>query len=98
MSDLDLDITAIRRQIPSLARCIYTNTGGFGPMPRPVWEELRRREEAILEDGLDVLVHRPEWYAELPRWRATLAGDFGADAEGIALARALGEGLNVVIA
>src|SRR5205823_745630 len=93
-----MDLHAIRREIPCLAQCIYTNTAGFGPMPRPVWEDLRRREEAIYERGLDVLAQDPEWWAESEAWRQTLAGQFGAETDEIALGRALGEGLNMVVA
>lgn len=93
-----MDIEAIRREIPCLAHCIYTNTAGFGPMPRPVWDDLRRREEAIYERGLDVLAHEQPWWVEAEGWRETLGSQFGADADEIGLGRALGEGLNMVAA
>ena len=64
-----MDLPSIRRAIPCLARCIYTNTAGFGPLPRPVWEDLQRREAAIYEEGLDVLAHDPGWNAEREEWR-----------------------------
>lgn len=92
-----MDLPAIRREIPCLARCIYTNTAGFGPLPRPVWEDLRRREEAIYEKGLDVLAHDPGWNAEREEWRARVAAQFGAAPDEIGFGRALGEGLNLVI-
>ncbi len=97
MVDLTFDVQAFRAQIPALATCIYTNTAGFGPLPRPVWEELRRREEEILARGLDVVAHDPAWCAVIEEWRARLAACFGAGVDEIAFARALGEGLNVVI-
>jgi selenocysteine lyase/cysteine desulfurase len=93
-----MDVSAIRRAIPCLSRCIYTNTAGFGPMPRAVWDDLRRREEAILEEGLDVLAHDRDWTGQWESWRERLGQVFGADAEEIAIGRALGEGLNMVIA
>jgi selenocysteine lyase/cysteine desulfurase len=93
-----IDVEAVRREIPCLERCIYTNTAGFGPLPRPVWADLRRREEAIYHQGLDVLAHDPEWCEEPERWRARLARHFGAEVDELGLSRALGEGLNMVIA
>src|SRR5437764_4046243 len=92
-----MDLPAIRADIPCLARCIYTNTAGFGPLPRPVWEDLRRREEAIFEAGLDLLAHDPAWCAEPESWRARIAAHFGAEPCEIGFGRALGEGLNLVI-
>jgi selenocysteine lyase/cysteine desulfurase len=38
----DLDIPAIRAEIPALYESVYLNTGTFGPMPRLVADELRR--------------------------------------------------------
>jgi selenocysteine lyase/cysteine desulfurase len=92
-----LDVDAVRRQIPALEGCVYTNTAGFGPLPRPVWEDLRRREEEIFHRGLDVVAHDPEWWAEADSWRARVAGHFGAQPDEIAFGRALGEGLNMVL-
>src|SRR4051794_38081051 len=95
VSNSSFPILAARAAIPCLRRCIYTNTAGFGPMPRPVWEDLRRREEAILEEGLDVLAQDPNWCGQWETWRERLGAQFGADADEIALGRALGEGLNM---
>lgn len=90
------DVDSFRAIIPALSECVYLNTGGVAPTPRPVTEAIIDSYERISKHGYQT----PQVYDEVPRRlaevRAHVARFVGADVEEIALLRNTTEGLNVV--
>ena len=89
-------IQRIRQEIPALEGSIYMNTGGSGPLPRSVADEVAGDYQAVLEAGPDVPATR-EWVtAKYEACRQAVADLFGVDSEDIALMRAVSEGLSSI--
>lgn len=91
-----MDVEAIRAEIPGLARCIYLNTGGLGPPPRPVLDVLEGAYRSWAENGPQVpgvwegLVERAE------RARDKVADLMGVTADELAFTRCISEGHSIV--
>ena len=49
-----LDLGSIRRQIPSLDGSVYMNTGGTGPLPTPVVQEITASYKTVADGGPDM--------------------------------------------
>ena len=93
-----MEIERIRAAIPALSRCIYLNTGTFGPLPAPVAEEIRRVYGEI--EALGTFSPPIFWEMELAGFeavRAQVAQLMGADPAEIALTRNVTDGINIVL-
>lgn len=54
-----LDIAKIRGQIPALRKLVYLNTGGSGPLPRTVAEEIAFT--LSVSEGLSAIAYGIDW-------------------------------------
>jgi isopenicillin-N epimerase len=91
-----IDLPAVRAELPALAHSIYLNTGGLGPAPRAATTEAVRLVQLIGEYGNDTPSVQEELNAGAARARAALGRMFGVPAEQIALIRAVSEGISAV--
>ncbi len=91
-----LDVEKVRSEIPALSQSIYMNTGGTGPMPRAVIQEIEDTYRAALEQGPDVPTVRGPIHEKFERTRELAARAFGVTPEEIALVRSVSEGLSIV--
>ena len=92
----DLDLETIRRQMPSLDGSIYMNTGGTGPLPTPVVEEITSAYQSLGESGPDLPDVRGPIERRFESARDAAAELFGVSSDEIALLRAVSEGLSTV--
>ncbi|MBI4216781.1 MAG: aminotransferase class V-fold PLP-dependent enzyme [Chloroflexi bacterium] len=92
-----MDIAAVRRQIPALARTLYFNTGWSGPSPTPVLEAIKAQldyENNYGPTARPVLDARRQL---TERTRQAVAGLIGATPQEITLTQNTTEGLNLVL-
>ncbi|MCS6845022.1 MAG: aminotransferase class V-fold PLP-dependent enzyme [Caldilineales bacterium] len=92
------DLDTIRAAIPALARCVYLNTGTFGPLPTAVANEIRRVYDRIEQQG----TFAPPVFYELEvagfeAVRRQVAALLHADPAEIALTRNVTDGINIVL-
>ncbi|HEY3108576.1 MAG TPA: aminotransferase class V-fold PLP-dependent enzyme [Chloroflexota bacterium] len=92
----ELDLTAIRADIPALASSRYFNTGGTGPSSRRALDAALDLERRLQEIGLDAPPGRELLSAVAPRLRAELAATLNVAPDEIALTRNVAEGINTV--
>ena len=92
----DLDLESIRRQIPSLDGPVYMNTGGTGPLPTPVVEEITSAYLTVAQGGADMPDVRGPIERRFESARDAAADLFGVSSDEIALLRAVPEGLSTV--
>ena len=90
------DITALRAEIPALARTVYLNTAGYAPPPRRVVEATVDAYRFLQENGPDVAAVRQKVRDQAEAARASLAGLLGVTPEEIAFTRSVSEGINIV--
>jgi L-cysteine/cystine lyase len=92
-----LDVTAIRKDIPSLDKSIYLNTGGVAPIPRPVYEVLIREfTERYIEGSPDIL--RPvSVQQEESRVRKEMARFLGVEPSEICFTRGVSDGASIAM-
>jgi selenocysteine lyase/cysteine desulfurase len=91
-----LDVQAIRRDIPSLQRAIYLNTGGVGPITRRVWELLNGEFTERYLNGSPLNMRPQSLQMEKDRARATMARFLGIKPTEIAFTRGVADGANMV--
>ena len=91
-----VDVEGVRRDIPALRNSIYLNTGGSGPLPRAVVQEITGNYQSLLDQGGDVPGVRDAINEKFERTRKTVAEPFGVTPEEIALIRSVSEGLSTV--
>ena len=91
-----LDVAKLRGQIPALRKLVYLNTGGSGPLPRAVAEEIAGDYRALLEEGPDVPAVRDAIAEKYERCRDTVARFFSVTPEEIAFTRSVSEGLSAI--
>ena len=94
---MPIDVDALRAQLPVTNRVAYFNTGWSGPLPNPVTEAMRARQQLEAERGpasREVFIEYLELTEEL---RQRLATTVGAQPEEIALTQNTTEGMNIVI-
>jgi selenocysteine lyase/cysteine desulfurase len=92
----DLDLPALRAEIPALETTRYFNTGGTGPCSRRALDAALDLERRLQAAGLDAPPGRELLAAVAPRLRAELAAALNVDAAEIALTRNVAEGINTV--
>ncbi len=93
-----MNVSEIRAAIPALAHSIYLNTGTFGPLPRPVADELRRVYSAIEEQG--TFAPSIFWQMELEGFAATrqqVATLLRVHPDEVAMTRNVTDGINIVL-
>ncbi|HJO80983.1 MAG TPA: aminotransferase class V-fold PLP-dependent enzyme, partial [SAR202 cluster bacterium] len=91
-----IDIEVVRAQIPALDKSIYMNTGGTGPMPTFVANEIAETYRRMSELGPDLPEIRGPIKAELERARQVSADLFNVSTDEIAMMRAISEGMSTV--
>jgi len=91
-----LDIAAIRRDIPSLQKAVYLNTGGVGPIPRRVYELLTQEFTERYLSGSPLNMRPQSLQMDKNRARATMAGFLGIKPTEIAFTRGVADGANMV--
>ena len=89
----DLDVEAIRAELPGLADVVYLNSGTAGIAARPVLERLI--EEITLFEQRGEVVYR-EMQERMEAARARLAAFVGAGADELAFTRNATDGVNLV--
>jgi len=92
-----LNLSAIRRDIPSLAKSIYLNTGGIGPITRPVYEVLTREFTEQFIDGSPMNMRPQSLQMEQNHARKAMARFFGASPEEICFTRGVSDGASIVM-
>ena len=92
-----MDLSAVRAELPVLARYAYLNAGTNGPLPRRAAEAMHRVLEGDLVEGRSSKPYFEELLAQREELRATLARILRAPVESVALASSTTEGCNVVI-
>ena len=91
-----IDIEVVRAQIPALDKSIYMNTGGTGPVPTFVANEIAETYRRMSELGPDLPEIRGPIKAELERARQVSADLFNVSTDEIAMMRAISEGMSTV--
>ncbi len=91
-----LDVQAIRRDIPSLERAVYLNTGGVGPITRRVWELLSREFTERYLNGSPLNMRPQSLQMEKNAARATMGRFLGIEPSEIAFTRGVADGANMV--
>ena len=86
------DIDAIRAEIHALDKSIYMNTGGSGPLPNSVAEDIISAYQDVAENGADIPTVRGPVRDRFESARQVSADLFGVDSSDIALFRAISEG------
>ena len=92
-----LDVEAVRRDIPSLGRAIYLNTGGVGPISRRVWELLGREFTERYLNGSPLNMRPQSLQMEKDRARGTMAEFLGVTPGEICFTRGVADGANMVM-
>ncbi len=92
-----IDVEAVRRDIPSLSRAIYLNTGGIGPLACSEYELLSREFTERYLNGPPLNMRRQSLQMEKTRARKTMANFFGVTAEEICFTRGISDGVNIVM-
>ena len=92
-----LDIDAIRRDISSLDRAVYLNTGGVGPITRPVWELLGREFTERYLNGSPLNMRPASLQMEKDRARRTVAELLGVAPGSLCFTRGVADGANMVM-
>ncbi|HAL47628.1 MAG: aminotransferase class V-fold PLP-dependent enzyme [SAR202 cluster bacterium] len=90
------DIAAVRDQIPALDKSVYMNTGGTGPLPAVVANEIAEIYGRLAEQGPDIPEVRGPIKDGLERARRVSADLFNVSADEIAMMRAISEGVSTV--
>ena len=75
-----INLEAVRRDIPSLERAIYLNTGGVGPITRRVVDLLNREFTERYLNGSPLNMRPQSLQMEKDRARKTMADLLGVDA------------------
>jgi selenocysteine lyase/cysteine desulfurase len=92
-----LDLAAIRQDIPALGRCVYLNTGGVAPNPRPVYEVLTREFTDQYLNGSPLILRPQSLQMETQRARAFMARFLGVTPEEICFTRGVSDGASLVL-
>jgi len=92
-----LNLSAIRKDIPSLAKSIYLNTGGIGPIIRSVYEILTREFTEQFIDGSPMNMRPQSLQMEQNHARKAMARFFGASPEEICFTRGVSDGASIVM-
>lgn len=92
-----LDLTAIRRELPAVERCVYLNTGSAGPMPRRAAETLRSALARELDEGRGWIHLASAARERREALRASVAALLGAEPGEIALTHHTSDGMNIVL-
>ena len=90
------DIEAVRAQIPALDKSVYMNTGGTGPLPSIVANEIADTYGRLAEQGPDIPEIRGPIKEGLERARQVSADLFNVSPDEIAMMRAISEGVSTV--
>jgi len=90
------DIDAIRAEIHALDKSIYMNTGGSGPLPNSVAQDIISAYQDVAENGADIPTVRGPVRDRFESARQVSADLFGVDSSEIALFRAISEGISTV--
>jgi L-cysteine/cystine lyase len=93
---MELDLEAIRNEIPGLKETIYLNTGGTGPSPRRVTDAIVESYRFLEEHGPDARGVYDVVYGQAEAARERLARFVGAGIDEIAFTRSVSEGMNIV--
>ena len=94
--DMEMDLAAIRNDIPGLKETIYLNTGGTGPSPRRVTDTIIESYRFLEEHGPDAGPIKGTVQDQAESARERLAQFVGANTEEIAFTRSVSEGMNIV--
>ncbi len=92
-----LDISSLRKSMPSVTNRVYFNTGTYGPFPAVVRSAMEAHVAAVHEDGRigdAAYALQAEIEAEA---RRSLAAVVNAPVETIALAHCTSDGLNLIV-
>lgn len=89
-------VNRVREEIPSLSKSIYLQTGGVGPSPGAVIEEVKSLLDFQNQGPADPRFSGPMGRIE-PELRAHLGRSFVADTEEVALTHSTSEGINIVV-
>ena len=92
-----IDIDRVRAEIPVLSKCLYFNTGGISPTPKPVTESLVQDFTRIGENGPPDFLASAEAAARDRKTRDALAEFFGMGTDEFAFTRGVSDGTNVVL-
>jgi selenocysteine lyase/cysteine desulfurase len=90
------DIDAIRAEIKALDKSIYMNTGGAGPLPNSVSQDIISTYQDVAENGGDIPTTKGPVKDRFEGARQVSADLFGVDSSEIALFRAISEGISTV--
>jgi cysteine desulfurase / selenocysteine lyase len=91
-----MDVSEIRRGIPALGRTIYFNTGGTGPQPTKVTDEVIEAYRFIMQSGPDAQPVRQFVEDKVFDTRTWIARLLGSDASELTFTRSISEGINIV--
>lgn len=92
-----MDLSAVRAELPVLARCAYLNAGTFGPLPGRTIEAMERRLRRDLEEGRSGRAFFEEVLALRERLRSALRALVGAPEGSIALTSSTTEACNIAV-
>ena len=93
---MPIDVERIRAEFGALDDCIYLNTGGTGPLPNSVVDEITGAYRTMAEHGPDVPDVRGPIHERYERTRQTIASFLGVEPGEIAFIRSISEGLSIV--
>lgn len=85
-----------REQLPALKKSIYLNTGGSGPLPIPILEEIKSTYEYLATEGQILIPVVNNMKAKAEKVRNTIASFLGASPEEISFTRCITEGINTI--
>jgi L-cysteine/cystine lyase len=91
------DLSAVRAELPVLARLAYLNTGTAGPLPRRAAEAVAAWTFRTAEEGRSGTALFEELLAMRERLRGELARLLNAPSESIALTASTTDGCNIVL-
>ena len=92
-----MDVEALRREIPSLQRLTYMNTGWSGPPPRRVAQALKDRVDYEMEEGPTTAQVHQAGRAVQAEAREAAAKLFSTSVDEVLITRNTTEGLNIVL-
>ena len=90
---MPIDVERIRAEFGALDDCIYLNTGGTGPLPNSVVDEITGAYRTMAEHVPDV---RRPIHERYERTRQTIASFLGVEPGEIAFIRSISEGPSIV--
>lgn len=89
-------LQSLREDIPALSECIYLNTGGSGPTPKVVLDEIINSYKYIYENGAIVVPVVDKVKSGAEKGRKMLAELVGVNPEEVAFLRSVAEGINIL--